>query len=336
MAKVLEQDPASASRWCDLGEMLLNSGDIKLAGYCFSRAVVLSPYSAPILLRAFNFHIRLEEYDRALEFSRQLMSGVREYDTILFSQYDRLGLPQEQILENGLPAQKRAGLAYFRHQLSRPNALTEDCQKTWEWIMAHGFAEDPVAAEYVSFLVSRNVVGPAKHYWIEYLGSRRGEYPEKNALFNGDFERPPLACPLDWQMGKVDGAEPSRDGAISKTGRWSLRVSFDGTRNVAFQNIGQMCLVNPGRHRLAFWIRTASLSTDQGLHMRVFDAEKPARLDVMGQNFVGTRDWTREELEFSVPPTTRIVQVQLVRLPSLKFDNKIAGTAWIDDVRLTP
>jgi hypothetical protein len=37
-----------------------------------------------------------------------------------------------------------------------------------------------------------------------------------------------------------------------------------------------------------------------------------------------------------IPERTRLVEVRLVREASLKFDSKIRGTAWIDEVRLVP
>ena len=33
---------------------------------------------------------------------------------------------------------------------------------------------------------------------------------------------------------------------------------------------------------------------------------------------------------------SRLLQVQVMRQPSMKFDNKSAGTAWIDELRLEP
>lgn len=35
-----------------------------------------------------------------------------------------------------------------------------------------------------------------------------------------------------------------------------------------------------------------------------------------------------------VPLQTRLLQVQVIRQRSLRFDNKIGGTAWIDDLSL--
>ena len=36
------------------------------------------------------------------------------------------------------------------------------------------------------------------------------------------------------------------------------------------------------------------------------------------------------------PPNGGLLRVMLVRKPSLKFDNLVRGTAWIDQVSLTP
>jgi hypothetical protein len=38
---------------------------------------------------------------------------------------------------------------------------------------------------------------------------------------------------------------------------------------------------------------------------------------------------------FKVPPGANLIVVQLRRLPSEKFDNKIDGEAWVDAVSLT-
>ena len=42
----------------------------------------------------------------------------------------------------------------------------------------------------------------------------------------------------------------------------------------------------------------------------------------------------RIEKTLSVPGDTKLVEVEITRLPSLKFANKITGDAWIDDISL--
>jgi hypothetical protein len=42
----------------------------------------------------------------------------------------------------------------------------------------------------------------------------------------------------------------------------------------------------------------------------------------------------RREKGLRIRAATRLILVQVCRMPSWKFDNKIRGEAWIDDVSL--
>jgi hypothetical protein len=82
-------------------------------------------------------------------------------------------------------------------------------------------------------------------------------------------------------------------------------------------------------------VRTRELTTDEGLRFHVFDPESGTRLDVYTAQLTGTNDWTPLEKTFTVPPGTNLIAVQVSRIPSEKFDNKIDGEAWVDTVSLT-
>lgn len=68
--------------------------------------------------------------------------------------------------------------------------------------------------------------------------------------------------------------------------------------------------------------------------MRVFDVESPGRLDARAEEVTGSNEWRLLEKTFVVGRGTRLVEVQLSREPSLKFDNKIRGRLWLDSVTL--
>jgi len=154
-------------------------------------------------------------------------------------------------------------------------------------------------------------------------------------LFNAGFERAPAGQTFDWRISRAEGAQAERDAAVAHSGGWSLRVRFEGRDNVAYQHVAQRAVVRPGPWRFEAQVRAEQITTDQGIGFRIVDAEEPGRLDVKTARLSGTRDWTSIEKRFTVPERTRLVEVQVVREPSLKFDNKISGTAWVDDVRLT-
>jgi hypothetical protein len=168
------------------------------------------------------------------------------------------------------------------------------------------------------------------------LGTRSGDYCKSTYLFNGGFESEPAPSPFDWNLARTEGVEVSRDLTTAWSGKYSLRISFAGTQNLDFAAASQLAFVKPGPYRFHAFIRSEGLTTDQGIRFRISDAEMPARLDVIFGQFTGTTPWSAVEHAFVVSPETRLLQVQVIRKPSLKFDNKIGGTAWIDELRLEP
>jgi hypothetical protein len=67
----------------------------------------------------------------------------------------------------------------------------------------------------------------------------------------------------------------------------------------------------------------------------VVDAQRPDRFSFVSDPLTGSTDWRKLEYSFALPAQTRLLRITVFRRPSLKFDNKIAGTAWFDDFELT-
>jgi hypothetical protein len=62
----------------------------------------------------------------------------------------------------------------------------------------------------------------------------------------------------------------------------------------------------------------------------------PAGLDEVFGQFTGSNPWSSVDHDLVVAPNTRLLRVEVIRQPSMKFDNKVEGTAWIDDLKLEP
>ncbi len=332
--QALSRNPASAYRWCDLAEALLAAGDIKQARHCFSQASRFGPNIPPTLLRVASFHFRQHETRQALRTMARILALVPDYDGLLFNYYDRMGVSVAEILDYGVPPDRRAAQSYFRHLLK--TASPADAQQAWQWMGLHGFRDDTIAGGYVDFSLKHRQYEAAAETWAQYAGSRLPGYRRANFVFNGGFEFEPVPCPLDWRFSEVSGASASRDTQVVHSGKSSLRVEFLGEENLSYRQVSQLTCVRPGRMRFSAFVRTAGITTDQGIGFRIFDSESPARLDLRTKRCLGTTDWQRLQLEFVVPPPTRLLAIQVARSSSLKFDSKIAGVAWIDDVVLEP
>ena len=330
--EAVRRDPASAYRWCDLAQAFLMSGQSNQARDSISHALELAPYLSSIAMTAANLYFQLEDTQEGLHCARRVLSQSNEFDSSIFDTYDQLGIDIETVLNEGLPPEMRPAQAFFHHILDRDQ--NADAQATWQWLYAHALTDDKLAGQYVNFLLKNQEYDMALRAWTTQLGKRVGDYPEGNGLFNSDFEAETTGNSLDWKVRRVDGAEVERDSTVAKQGGWSLRVHFDGKVNLAYHHIAQKTVVLPGPYRFEAWIRTEEITTDEGIGWRIFDSETPSRLNLVFENRTGTAEWTKLEKAFVVPRETRLLEVQLVRRPSLKFDNKISGTVWIDAVSL--
>jgi hypothetical protein len=115
---------------------------------------------------------------------------------------------------------------------------------------------------------------------------------------------------------------------MAHSGARSLRLAFDSADNLDYHHYMQRVWLEPGAWRLEGWIRTRDFSTDRGVGLAI------AELSAYTPDVSGTHDWTHVAATFTVSGAPRLVEVRIVRRPSLDFDNHPHGTAWVDDVAI--
>src|SRR5208283_5206229 len=86
--------------------------------------------------------------------------------------------------------------------------------------------------------------------------------------------------------------------------------------------------------RLSAFFKSNAITTDEGVRVAVADAERPDRFAFASGSLTGSTNWRKLEYSLTLPAKTHLLRITVVRRPSLKFDNKIAGTAWFDDFEL--
>lgn len=334
LREAVRRDPSSAYRWAALAEHYLAAESTEQARRAMQRAAELGPNLPPILIRAANFHFAMDEPGPAMRYGRRILELIPDYDAVVFALYARMRIPLTHLLAQGLPPARRAAVSYFR---SLPEgAAVGDLDMAWAWIGSRGWTDDALASEYVDRLLARTDYARAVRTWADHLGKRRGAYPEANRLYNGGFEEEFTPAALDWKLRAADGATAIRESGTAHAGAGCLRVQFLGRTNVAYEHAGQVVVVEPGAYRFRAFIKTSGISTDQGVRFRIGDPAAPGRLEAITEGYTGSRDWTEVSRVIQVPAGTRLVTVQVVRQASMKFDNKIRGTAWVDDVALAP
>ena len=60
----------------------------------------------------------------------------------------------------------------------------------------------------------------------------------------------------------------------------------------------------------------------------------PIRLDEVFGQFTGTSPRLSVDHEVVVGSNTRLLRIEVIRQPSVRFDDKVGGTAWIDKLNL--
>lgn len=116
-----------------------------------------------------------------------------------------------------------------------------------------------------------------------------------------------------------------------------MRIEFDGKVNLDFQNLYQDVPVQPRTsYHFSAYVRTREISTASGIRLEIVDPRHPSEVQILTPNLVGTNPWTPVEADFETGADTELLEILVRRVPEWRFDNKLRGTVWIDDVTLTP
>ncbi|WP_180538047.1 O-antigen ligase family protein [Nevskia soli] len=331
--RAVRANPASPFEWCDLGESFAASGRRKEAQSSYSSALEFGPFVPPVLIRVASFEADRGSAEMAIGLTARLLSKTATYDSPIFDWYISHRIPAARVIASGLAGNSRSAGAYMRYLLGAGEF--DEALTLWKWMIGRSYADNRLARDYTAVLWNNADYAKAAHAWKSYLGPNSDGYLATNWIYNGGFETEPAGPILDWEIQPRDDVEVTEDATVAHTGNRSLRLRFDGKKNVDYQQVRQEAFVPPGTYRFEAYVRAAKLTTDEGIRFRIFDPEGPHRLDLLTDGVTGTQPWTKITREIVVPGETRVLEIRVVRKPSLRFDSNLAGTAWIDSLALS-
>ncbi len=338
LQRAVRIDPRSATLWMDLAGAYEASGDDARAGESYREAQAAYPLSAEVAWRYGSFLLyqgRFSQGDaqmqRALLIEPSLApSAIAE----CWQTNPDIG----ELLDRALPAQPPYYLAAVNFFLSQ-NQL-DPALAVWRRELALGM---PVgmsqAVPLVDALIRQNRLMEARQSWQQALrasGWPRDRGHGSSLVFNGGFEHQIVNGGFGWREVPAAGVRYARDCVVTHSGSHSLRVDFGGSANLDFQNVLQLVAVQPRtRYHFSAWLRTKGISTDHGIRFQIFDPQHESEVQFLTPNMIGTNPWTLVQGDFTTGKDTRLLEAALRRIFSWKFDNKIRGTAWVDDVALS-
>ena len=102
--ELLRRSPASAERWCTLGDAYLWAGEEARARSAYAQGLEQGRNSPPILMRAAHFAWEIGETSGYLRHTARVLSLVTDYDAVIFDGYRRVGADPGQVIRAALAA----------------------------------------------------------------------------------------------------------------------------------------------------------------------------------------------------------------------------------------
>ena len=332
-------NPHSAIYWMELGRVYELQGLTEPAVAAFERARESSPASTKVAWAYGNYLLRQGKRAEAYSELRRALETNASLTTLAVSRAWHLNPEAQPILDHLLPRTLHhydQTLRYLLAQRELDPALTV-------WHRFLNLDERP-SIRHSLFLIEKLIqadrVADAHRVWQQarqVAGTGQDTNEDGSLITNGGFEQDTLNGGFGWRATPHPAVVTTFDTTTAHSGRRSFRIDFDGSANLDFTHLHQLVPVEP-RTPYAFsaMVRTEEITTDRGICFEIYDAQKPANLLLSTPCRADTGPWERLQLEFATGPSTRLLAVRLRRFRSRKLDNKIKGSAWIDDVSLVP
>lgn len=329
-------DPRSAELWMELADADQTLGDLDGAEAAYEKARVNYPASGEVAWRYGNFLLYWGNISDGFSQIRQAISIDPLLTSSAIATCWEFDPSVAAMLDQVLPARSEfyASAIDFFVSKSLPGPALAIWDRQHELGMPLGIAE---ARGLVDALIVNDQIAEAQQVWSHVQPAPPDASNNGSLVMNGGFEHDIANAGFDWRELPLGGARFDFDSAIAHSGSRSLRIEFDGKSNVDFENVFQYVSVEPGmRYHFSAYLRTAQLSTDHGMRFEILDIRHSSQVQVATAEVQGTNPWTLIETNVVAGPDTHLLKVTLQRKQSWKFDNKLSGTVWIDDVALTP
>lgn len=320
-------NPSNAAYWRRLYLIESAMGNILQAEKAIRRAVVLSPKDPETRWMLGNHYLlkgKKVEALREMRFIMETFAGetVRAFPILSMAANNDAGL----ILKEAIPDKIDIKREYLGYLMGRKD--TAAAKLLWEDMAERYPLDKKEKLCFIDYLIDEGAIEDAKKEWSDLTGTNRWE-----PVWNGGFEQETWSGGFDWRVDKIEGVAVNRVEGISFEGKHSLKVRFDGSRNIDFYHLRQLVPLKPDtKYRLTMQIRAEGLTTN-GIRMELY-GNGNCSFHTSTDTVSGSVPWTKYQLEIKTPAGCSSGAIRLRREKSTKFNNLIAGDVWIDEVRL--
>ena len=333
-------DPLSADTLLDLATNYDEAGKTAEARAAYLEAKRVYPLSAEVLWRYGNFLLRNNELPAAFPEIRKAVELDPNRGAEAFSRCHRVVNDPYEILDNVIPRNLGVYLAII-FDLANDGQLDTALQIWQRAKVLPGNLRMMDVTPLANALIQSGRTADAVQLWQEAsakLSNPIPPDPSSSVLWDGGFESGFFGGGLSWHYpSSTKGVQVKTDPLEKHSGAQSLQIMFTGRSNVYFNELCHWAPIEPGKtYLLSAWVQTKALTTDQGIRFGIFSSVAGKPTTVLTEDVHGDQPWTNLTLTWTAPADASLTQVCIVRNPSELPDGEIAGTAWVDDVTLTP
>lgn len=326
--------------WLDVGQAREQAGDAAGAEKALRRALELAPAYAYPRWYLGNLLLREKRTDEAFAELQRAAEAYPTFRVPVFEAAMRVYGTDLAALKTAVahsPA-TQAELALYLVGRTR----VDDALQVWNALSAGEKKEQSATGKaIIKALADARRYRAANGIYRNLAGDGAG-VPVIGQATNGGFEKDAGASDatiFDWQIRSTPPQTGVALDALNRHGGGrSLRVVFNASAQVAFNNITQLIAVEPGaQYRLEFYARTKDLRTAGQPIIEIVDANTDALLATSRALPVGTNDWQSIAIDFKTSPKTEAVTIRTGRA-SCGADSggvcPIFGIIWYDDFHL--
>ena len=333
-------DHLSADTLLDLATNYDEAGKVPEARAAYLEAKRVYPLSAEVLWRYGNFLLRQNEIDSAFSEIRRAVELDPKRGAEAFSRCRRVVADPNEVLSKAIPPifESYMGILFDLAREKQAGLILE----VWSRASAlPGLVRPEEIAVVADVLVQSDRGGDAALFWQQAAQKLLDPIPQDTSgsvLWDGSFESGFSNGGLGWQFEpQIQSVQVALDKQEKHSGEQSLRLMFTGRTNVNFTGVCHWVPVAPGSaYQFSAWVKAKSLTTEQGVRFSLFSIVNGKGSAAYSAELHGDQPWTNITLSWTAPLGPHFVRVCAARFPSEQADGDIQGTAWIDDVSLTP
>jgi tetratricopeptide (TPR) repeat protein len=324
--------------WMDLGHARAQAGEMKAGEEALRRAVELAPsYSFPRWYLG-NLLVRDGRIDEGFAELRRAGDGDATLRPQIFNLAWRVyGEDVDAVREAlGDSVEARVQLAASLIGLGR----VDDAVRLWSSLSAAEKKEQSEAGK--ALLKSlfdakrfRAALEIERNLAPENLANEIAVGKFRNSGFESDVGEAGASV-FDWNVETSPQAQAAIDKGNRHAGERSLRVFFNASAELPFNNIRQLVVVDSGAsYRFNCYARTEDLKSAVTPVIEILDAASGAVLATTAPLPVGKNDWLMVSADFKTGAKTEAVLVRTARAACESAAAcPIFGTIWYDDFNL--